>query len=393
MIQVIFIIVFLCFPLVIDSGMLFALQASGSQNQLGNCANVTQMGNCAMQTNASELGNSAAQTNVLTRLGDVASQTNSTPQLLEKITSQTNETQKGNFASQNITHLGNFASAMEVDNICETATFKRGENDGMTLEEFVYKFNCVPPQWASFWAKDSVKKAINEISRAIESDFSEDLNVQPPLYNVFRAFQVEPGKVRVVILGQDPTTQPDKATGLAFSLFPTEDPKSVPSVFNMLIELKLEGFDVSLTNGDLTPWVEQGVMLLNSALTIRIGVRNAAGSHVQIWKPFTDALIDHMNKDEGVPRAAWILWGEKAKTSCKSLARDKHGCRQGGHPSPRAGGKNSFIGGNYFKCANAFLQSIGQPPIVWDLKPREGAGPDMALCKDMPMPGQTSPVN
>lgn len=119
-----------------------------------------------------------------------------------------------------------------------------------------------------FWNLEEVKEAIEGISVALEK---EEGQIQPQLSEVFKAFMVKPEKIKAVILGQDPTSQAGKATGLAFSLLASQDPWEVPSVLKMLVELKLEGFQVSLSNEDLTPWVNQGVMLLNAALTLWIG--------------------------------------------------------------------------------------------------------------------------
>ena len=368
------------------------LEASASQT------NVTQMGNF-FQTNASR-ANSASQTNVdvLTRLGNLALQNNSSPQLNQHSPSQANVTKVGNSAPQtNATRFGKFASAMEIDIDCEAVTYKKSGNDlGVTLEDFIYKHNCGPEKWEQFFGNSDVSEAIKSISNQIEQDV-ETFEVEPPLYAVFNAFkEIEPLDVKAVILGQDPTPKPGKATGLAFSLWPSEDPRDVPSVFNMLVELKLEGFNASLSNGDVSPWKKQGVMLLNSALTIRLSGDDAGGSHVKVWKPFTKLFLDFMNQ---IGReSAFILWGEKAKEVCKMVDRSKHYCQEGGHPSPRAGIQNAFFGGNYFKCANDFLEAAGRGKIDWSVAPRLNAPPDMLPCEQCgegsegPMEGVTTNV-
>ena len=283
-------------------------------------------------------------------------------------------------AAPNDSHLlENFAVGMEIDNVCDTMTFKKSKTDqGATIEEFIYTYNCVPEWKTEFFEKEGIRKIVAELSSKIKEEVQEN-EIQPPLYDVFKAFTVPPNNVKVIIVGQDPTPQPGKATGMAFSLSPDEDPRNVPSVLNMLVELKLEGFEVSLSNGDLTPWVNEGVLLLNTALTIRLG-ENATGSHLRIWKPFTDKLVEHMSNRNGHP-VAWILWGVQAKTSCKNVNKNRNFCKEGGHPSPRGASMSAFFGGNYFTEVNEFLTKAGQGKINWTLPHPEGAGPDMLPCQ------------
>ena len=114
-----------------------------------------------------------------------------------------------------------------------------------------------------------VNRAIRAVSEGLESD-SRHYAIEPEMPMIFNAFNVGGYRnVRVIILGQDPTAQPGQATGYAFSLWPNVEPYQVPTVFNVLVELKWEEYNVGLTNGDLTSWVPQGVFLLNAALTVR----------------------------------------------------------------------------------------------------------------------------
>ena len=306
------------------------------------------------QTNVSQLGNDVSQTN-----------TKAHAHLLEHV-------------APNVSHLLENFGSMEIDNVCDTMTFKKSKNDqGATIEEFVYTHNCVPEWKTEFFEKEGIRKIVAELSSEIEKEVKAN-EIQPPLYDVFKAFTVPPNNVKVIIVGQDPTPQPGKATGIAFSLFPDEDPRNVPSVLNMLVELKLEGFQVSLSNADLTPWVNEGVLLLNTALTIRLG-DDATGSHLRIWKPFTDKLVEHMSNRNGHP-VAWILWGVKAKASCENLNKARNYCKEGGHPSPRGASMSAFFGGNYFTEVNEFLSKTGQGKINWTLPHPDGASPDMLPC-------------
>ena len=259
--------------------------------QLGNLnsrANFQRLGDFVSQSNLTCLGNLSIQTNVLIRLGVSASQQ----------ASQNNGT-RFNAASQTANgipvKLGSSAQSpklasvgsTEIDFSCQTAIFKRrANNEGVILKDFVYTYKCVPG-WDQFWNLEEVKGAIEGISLALEK---EACQIQPQLSEVFKAFMVKPDKIKAVILCQDPTPPAGKATGLAFSLLAGQDPREAPSVLKMLAGLKLEGFRVSLANGDLTLGINQGVMLLNAALTLRIGEpgEKAPNSHSKLWEPFTE---------------------------------------------------------------------------------------------------------
>lgn len=169
--------------------------------------------------------------------------------------------------------------------------------------------------------------------------------------DIFKPFTVKPDNIKAVIIGHNSKPQPGKATGLAFSLKPTEDPRDVPRVFNMLVALKLEGMDVSLTNEDLTPWLKEGVFLLNAALTVR---QEKVGSHQASWRDFTRLAVEYVNLAS--KPSPWIALGDCAQGAANFINKKKHYIRMKGYPSPIGGKeKNEFIGGNYFHCANDFL--------------------------------------
>ena len=207
---------------------------------------------------------------------------------------------------------------------------------------------------------------INQLSNEIKGDANRK-TIQPPMTDMLKAFNVPLNQIKAVILGQDPTPQPGKATGLAFSLKTGEDPSNVPSVFNMLVELKWEEMNVGLTNGDLTPWVGRGVLLLNAALTVRQG---EAGSHSRVWQPFTELMVRYLSAN--AQPTAWILWGNEARRAAQVIDRSRHYIKEGGHPSPQAA--TTFFGGNYFKCANDFLTPRRGGGINWQL-PARGSRP------------------
>ena len=238
---------------------------------------------------------------------------------------------------------------------CHEATYKK-----VTLHDFIYKHHCFPMGWEGF-----LGEVYEEIEQKISPKLFSDAQlsrIEPPMPDVFNAFKVSYNDVRAVILGQDPTPQAGQATGLAFSLKPGVDPSTVPSVFNMLVELKWEGIPVGLSNGDLTPWLDQGVLMLNSALTVRQGsVASQANSHRDFWKGFTKSLVNYIDKTK--QPTAWLLWGNEAQKFAQYINTKRHMIKAGAHPRYTTG----FYGRNYFHCANEFLQSKNRGQIDWRL--------------------------
>ncbi len=278
-------------------------------------------------------------------------------------------------ANTNVTGLA--MRSMEIDFNCNTAEYKTD-----TLYDFVYTHNCFPSGWERFLELEAVKKEIKEISPILANDpFAQRNQIEPPMPDIFNAFQnIGLGNIKVVILGQDPTPQAGQATGMAFSLKPGVDPRTVPSVFNMLVELKWEGAQVGLSNGDLTPWRNQGVLLLNAALTVRQGSTAVhAGVHQRLWEDFTKLLFQYIS-NEG-PSTAWLLWGGEAQKFAPFIENqpaDRHYIKTGGHPSPQ--GATGFFGGNYFHCANLFLNDKNRGGINWQLAPYPAA-PSVAMAQ------------
>lgn len=265
-----------------------------------------------------------------------------------------------------------------VDFNCNSARYKE-----VSLFDFVYTHSCFPAGWDAFLDLPDVKTEINHISSQFQlPNVKNNKNylIEPPMPHMFNAFRnIGLQDVKVVILGQDPTPKAYKATGMAFSLKQGEDPRKVPRVLNMLVELNLEGINVGLSNGDLTSWRDQGVLLLNAALTVRQG---EAGSHQGLWQRFTALLLQYINNNG--PRSAWILWGDVAKTFAQLIntENDYHYRKTGAHPGVRSAAH--FFGGNYFHCANAFLDEIGRGGIDWQIPPPEHEIKDItehAQCK------------
>ena len=184
--------------------------------------------------------------------------------------------------------------------------------------------------------------------------------VYPPGSKIFEAFNRTPfDKVKVVILGQDPYHGPNQAHGLCFSVQDGIQPP--PSLINIFKELQKEyGVAVNMTNGNLTRWADQGVLLLNATLTVEAG---KAGSHQgKGWETFTDAAIKALSdRREGL---VFMLWGSYAQQKGRVIDRSKHLVLESSHPSPLSVYRG-FDGCGHFKKANQYLQSRGQEPIDW----------------------------
>lgn len=241
--------------------------------------------------------------------------------------------------------------------------------DKVKIFDYIYVHHCFPSRWDEFLK--NVKNIIeNEVSPVIYRDARRGYRIEPPMPLMFKAFTVKPDAIRAVVMGPEPYPEEDRATGLAFSIKPEEDPRNVPSVFNLITQLKLEGVCVSLSNGDLTPWLSQGVFLLNAALTVQQGT---PGSHIEIWKKFKEQLLQFISQE--APFSAWILLGERLTTGL--IDTTKHIVRQGAHPS-----SSNFFRENYFGCVNPFLQNKDREPIVWRIEHRPGITNDMEPCRD-----------
>ncbi len=191
-----------------------------------------------------------------------------------------------------------------------------------------------------------------------------DHEVYPPWEDTFKAFELTPfDDVKVVILGQDPYINPGQAHGLAFSV--PVGAAIPPSLRNIRKELAAD-FDISPADlpdhGDLTGWAEQGVLLLNTALTVRAGESHAhAGMG---WERFTDAVISAISaKREGV---VFLLWGGPARRKAKLIDQDRHPAPiESAHPRARASAHRPFAGSKPFTTANELLEAVGRKPVDW----------------------------
>lgn len=184
--------------------------------------------------------------------------------------------------------------------------------------------------------------------------------VYPPRPLLFRALELTPfSKVRAVILGQDPYHGPGQANGLAFSV-----PRGVripPSLRNIYKELEADCGISPPSHGDLTAWAENGVLLLNTVLTVRAGMAN---SHRKLgWETFTDAVIGALNSRE--EPVAFLLWGASAREKKALITNPAHLVLEAAHPSPLSA-HQGFFGCRHFSKASEFCQKYGEP-LCWKL--------------------------
>ena len=185
--------------------------------------------------------------------------------------------------------------------------------------------------------------------------------IYPDMYSIFNALHYTSYEdTKVVILGQDPYHGPGQAHGLSFSVLPGGQPP--PSLQNIFQELQADLGCRIPNNGCLKPWADQGVLLLNTVLTVR---EHQAGSHQrQGWEIFTDKIISLLGQRE--KPMAFILWGSPARRKKDLITNPKHLIVESPHPSPLSAHRG-FFGSRPFSRVNAFLESTGQQPIDWQL--------------------------
>ena len=186
--------------------------------------------------------------------------------------------------------------------------------------------------------------------------------IYPNMYDIFNALNFTPYKdVKVVILGQDPYHGPQQAHGLSFSVQP--DVKIPPSLVNIYKELHTDLGCYIPNNGYLKKWADQGVLLLNTSLTVRAGEAN---SHRNIgWGTFTDKIIELLNQRQNP--IVFILWGNNAISKEKFITNPQHYIIKSVHPSPLSASRG-FFGSRPFSKTNAFLIKNNKTPIDWQIE-------------------------
>ena len=199
-----------------------------------------------------------------------------------------------------------------------------------------------------------------EIREFLKKEYTEN-TIYPDMYNIFRCFKETPyNNVKAVILGQDPYHEEGQAQGLSFSV--PNGVKFPPSLVNIFKELKSDlGYDAP-KSGDLLKWAKEGVLLLNTTLTV---IKGLANSHKDCgWQWFTDEVIKKLNERE--TPIVFILWGANARSKKKFINTKKHFIVESAHPSPLSCYKG-FWNSKPFSKTNEFLKSVNISQINWNL--------------------------
>lgn len=216
--------------------------------------------------------------------------------------------------------------------------------------------------WDEVLGSEFEKEYYKRLMKFLEEE-RQDNTIYPPEEDVFNALKFSPyNNTKVVILGQDPYHEPGQAHGLCFSV--NKGVKIPPSLVNIYKEMQNDMGIIQPNHGYLADWAYQGVLLLNTVLTVR---RGEANSHKgKGWEKFTDRIVELLNQRE--KPMVFILWGANAKSKQSLITNKDHMILSGAHPSPLSA-FNGFFGGGYFRKANRFLELTGQEPIDWQLRP------------------------
>ncbi len=216
----------------------------------------------------------------------------------------------------------------------------------------------IHPEWYALLKEEFEKDYFAKLKSFLLAEKAK-YKVFPPSNRIFAAFDhTPPQEVKVLIMGQDPYHGPGQACGFCFSV--QEGVPHPPSLRNIYKEVS-DNMNVPYPkSGDLTPWAEQGVFLLNATLTVRQG---QAGSHQNKgWELFTDKVIEIISSQ--TERVIFMLWGNFAISKQKLIDKQKHHILTAPHPSPLSAHRG-FFGCQHFSKANALLQQMGKTPIDW----------------------------
>ena len=216
----------------------------------------------------------------------------------------------------------------------------------------------IEQSWKDILSGEFDKEYFIKLTDFVRNEYLSGKKIYPDAKNIFNAFNLCPfDSVKVVIIGQDPYHEPGQAHGLCFSVLPpTPNP---PSLQNIYKEIESDIGRPSVTNGDLTYWANQGVLLLNSTLTVQA---HLATSHSNRgWEQFTDAVIRALNTRENI---VYMLWGSFAQKKAAIVNTTKNLILKSAHPSPLSAYRG-FFGNHHFSLANQYLIDNGKTPIDW----------------------------
>lgn len=215
--------------------------------------------------------------------------------------------------------------------------------------------------WDNFLEKEFNKDYYIQLREFLKNEYAK-FTVYPNMYDIFSALKATSySDVKVVILGQDPYHEPGQAHGMCFSVKPGVTPP--PSLLNIFKELSTDLGCYESDNGYLMPWAKQGVLLLNTTLTVRQGMANSHRG--KGWEQFTNSVIKTLSdRDEPI---VFLLWGSNAREKVELIDTNKHFCLEAPHPSPLSAHRG-FFGCKHFSKANEILISLIKSPIDWQIK-------------------------
>tara|TARA_X000001388_G_scaffold9846_1_gene6124 strand:+ start:33843 stop:34502 length:660 start_codon:yes stop_codon:yes gene_type:complete len=216
--------------------------------------------------------------------------------------------------------------------------------------------------WAEALSAEKEKPYFSALMDKVNAERKAGKPIYPPAGEEFNALTLTPlNQVKVVILGQDPYHGPKQAHGLCFSV--PEGVKTPPSLKNIYKELESDITHFSVPeHGNLTSWAKQGVLLLNTVLTVEQG---KAHSHAKWgWEVFTDAIIAAVNEQQ--QKVVFLLWGSHAQKKGRQIDREKHHVLHAPHPSPLSAHRG-FFGCKHFSQTNQYLTEHGALPIQWQV--------------------------
>ena len=223
-------------------------------------------------------------------------------------------------------------------------------------------FPSIPAGWQSVLSPVINHESMVALGTFLQGEIASGQTVFPAKDLWFNALQKTPlNNVKVVILGQDPYHGVGQAHGLSFSV--QSGIKMPPSLNNIFKEIASDFNQPPNTSCDLTPWAEQGVLLLNATLTVQ--AHNAGSHQKKGWERFTDYIIKHISRDRD--HVVFLLWGSFAQSKIEFIDQNKHTVLTAPHPSPLSAHRG-FMGCKHFSACNNALEQHGQTPINWTLQ-------------------------
>ncbi|ORX55002.1 uracil-DNA glycosylase [Hesseltinella vesiculosa] len=237
--------------------------------------------------------------------------------------------------------------------------FASESNENKALLEL--EITSMQYDWLKALRKEVTKPGFLKLKKFLEQEKKDKQTIYPPENQIYSwSHYTSPGRVRVVILGQDPYHGPGQAHGLCFSV--VKGVKTPPSLVNIYKGVQTDYPDFKKPDhGYLENWAKQGVLMLNTSLTVRRG--QAASHSDKGWEPFTDAIIDYLNTKKA--NIVFMLWGSHAQKKGAKIDKKKHCILKAVHPSPLSAHRG-FFDAHHFKKANDFLEERGLPAIDWN---------------------------